>query len=55
MVWPYKNGIAILQHQDGPEARSIQFAADGLNFQIMGMVNNIPEAAGLYRAPVSVV
>lgn len=49
MVWPYQDGIAILQHQDGPEAETIQFAADGINFEMMGSVHNIPEAAGLYR------
>lgn len=53
MVWPYSDGIAILQHQDGPEANSIQFAEDGVNFNIMGKVTNIPEAAGLYRADKS--
>lgn len=53
MVWPYKTGIAILQHQDGPEAKTIQYAADGFNFEIKGKVNNIPEAAGLFRAPLS--
>ncbi len=49
MVWPYEDGVAILQHQDGPEAQTIQFAEDGFNFEIKGSVSNIPEAAGLYR------
>lgn len=53
MVWPYQNGVAILQHQDGPEANSIQFAEDGVNFVPQGMVSNIPEAAGLFRAAKS--
>ena len=53
MVWPYKNGIAILQHQDGPEANSIQFAEDGVNFVPQGKVSNIPEAAGLFRTEKS--
>lgn len=53
MVWPYKNGMAILQHQDGPEAETIQYSKDGVNFEIMGAVHNIPEAAGLYRSSVS--
>ncbi|WP_144059639.1 family 43 glycosylhydrolase [Rhodopirellula sallentina] len=49
MVWKYGTGIAILQHQDGPEAKTIQYAEDGLNFQVMGTVKNMPEAAGLFR------
>ncbi len=53
MVWPYKDGMAILQHQDGPEAETIQYSTDGVNYTIMGSVTNIPEAAGLYRSEVS--
>lgn len=53
MVWPYADGMAILQHQDGPEALSIQFAEDGLNFDIKGTVGGFPEAAGLYRSEKS--
>ncbi|MFY0627080.1 MAG: family 43 glycosylhydrolase [Reichenbachiella sp.] len=49
MVWNYNDGVAILQHQDGPEAETIQFARDGLNFEIKGSATNLPEAAGLYR------
>lgn len=53
MVWPYGDGMAILQHQDGPEALSIQYAEDGLNFQIKGKVDGFPEAAGLGRTSFS--
>lgn len=53
MVWPYADGVAILQHQDGPEALSIQYAKDGLNFEIKGKVTGFPEAAGLYRTEKS--
>jgi hypothetical protein len=49
MVWTYGTGVAILQHQDGPEAKTIQFAEDGVNFEIMGSAIDMPEAAGLYR------
>ncbi len=49
MVWKYNDGVAILQHQDGPEAQTIQFSQDGLNFEIQGSATNLPEAAGLYR------
>jgi len=53
MVWPFAKGMAILQHQDGPEPKTIQFSENGFDFNIMGGVENIPEAAGLFRAPVS--
>ncbi len=53
MVWPYKTGVAILQHQDGPEAMSIQYSEDGLNFEMKGNVSDIPEAAGLFRSDKS--
>lgn len=53
MVWPYADGVAILQHQDGPEALSIQYSEDGVNFDIKGKVTGFPEAAGLYRAEKS--
>lgn len=49
MVWKYGSGIAILQHQDGPEAKTIQYADDGVNFEIMGSAIDMPEAAGLFR------
>lgn len=53
MAWAFAEGVAILQHKDGPEPNSIQHSADGLNFEIKGQVSNIPEAAGLFRAPKS--
>lgn len=53
MVWPYGDGMAILQHQDGPEAMSIQYAEDGFNFDIKGKVAGFPEAAGLARTTKS--
>lgn len=49
IIWEYNDGLAILQHQDGPEANTIQYSTDGINFEIQGTVNNIPEAAGLFR------
>lgn len=57
-VWNSGEGIAIMLHQDGPEFGTIQYAEDGVNFDIMGKVNGFirtdyssdyPEAAGVYR------
>ncbi|MDO6761789.1 family 43 glycosylhydrolase [Tamlana sp. 2_MG-2023] len=46
-VWPYQNGIAIIQHLDGPEKGTIQFAEDGLNFEIKGRATGVAEALGI--------
>ena len=51
MIWPYHGGIAALLTTDGPEKNTIQFAQDGINFEIMAAIKNPPEAAGLFRTP----
>ncbi|WP_010521849.1 family 43 glycosylhydrolase [Aquimarina agarivorans] len=56
-VWNYNNGIAIIQKLDGPERGSIQFAQDGVNFEMMGTAtgtagfagNEVPDALGIFR------
>ncbi|MDN5210527.1 family 43 glycosylhydrolase [Fulvivirgaceae bacterium BMA12] len=50
-VWPFEGGIALLHTLDGPEANTIQWAPDGINFEIMSTVANPPEAPGNYRSP----
>jgi len=49
IVWPYQEGIAALLNTDGPEKNTIQFAPDGLNFEIMSRIKWGPPAAGLVR------
>jgi hypothetical protein len=49
LLWPYKGGIAALLTTDGPEKNTIQWAPDGLNFEIMAMIKNPPEAGGPFR------
>lgn len=48
-VWPYKGGIASLITTDGPEKNTVQWAPDGINFEIMGVVKGAPHAIGLNR------
>ncbi len=57
-VWKSGEGIGIMLHQDGPEFGTLQYASDGINFDIKGEVesyvrldpsSDYPEAAGLYR------
>ena len=46
-IWPYKGGIAALLVTNGPESNTIQWAHDGVNYEIMAYLNWAPEAASL--------
>ena len=48
-VWPYNGGIASLITTDGPEKNTIQWAPDGINFEIMASIQGAPHAIGLNR------
>ncbi len=48
-VWPYNGGIASLITTDGPEKNTIQWAPDGINFEIMSSIQGAPHAIGLNR------
>ncbi len=48
-VWNYRGGIGAMLITDGPERNTFQFAADGINFEIMSHVKWGPEAAGLVK------
>jgi hypothetical protein len=50
-VWPYKGGVAALLTTDGVEKDTIQYAPDGVNFEIMAHIKNPPQALGLFRTP----
>ena len=50
-VWPSAGGIAALLTKDGPEKNTVQWAPDGINFEIMAVIKGTPEALGLYRTP----
>lgn len=49
LLWHYNGGIAALLNRDGPEKDTIQFASDGINFEIMAHVGATPQAGGAYR------
>lgn len=49
-VWPYNGGIASLITTDGPEKNTVQWAPDGINFEIKGVVKGAPHAIGLNRS-----
>ena len=49
-VWPFKGGIGSLITTDGPEKNTIQWAPDGINFEIMSVIKGAPHAIGLNRS-----
>lgn len=50
-VWHHNGGIASLITTDGPEKNTIQWAKDGINFEIMSHIKGAPEALGIFRDP----
>lgn len=49
-VWPYQGGITALIITDGPERNTLQWAPDGINFEIKSHLKGGPPAAGLNRS-----
>lgn len=50
LLWPYQGGMAALLTTDGPERNTIQYAPDGLQFDIEAYIEHPPEAGGPYRS-----
>lgn len=50
-VWHYNGGIAAMLTTDGPEKNTLQWAPDGINFQIEAVIKGAPQANGLFRNP----
>lgn len=48
LVWPYGEGVATLITANGPEKNTIQWAKDGVNFEVKSNIVLPPDAAGLY-------
>jgi hypothetical protein len=49
-LWQYRGGMAALLNTDGMERNTIQFAPDGVNFEIMAAIKRVPNAAGPFRS-----
>lgn len=47
-VWPYREGVAMLVTRNGVEKNTVQYAADGINFEVKSHVTYPPNAAGGY-------
>jgi hypothetical protein len=47
-LFPFKEGMAAMVTRDGNEHHTIQFAKDGVNFEIASIVSLLPNAAGSF-------
>lgn len=47
-LFPFESGIAALVYKDGPEHNTIQYAEDGVNFEIASITELMPYAAAPY-------
>jgi hypothetical protein len=45
-LYPFREGIAAVATFDGPEKNTVQYASDGLNFEVKSIVQIPPTAAG---------
>lgn len=45
-LYPYREGVAAITSLEGPEKNTVQYAPDGLNFDVVGKVSAPPVAAG---------
>lgn len=48
-LWKHKDGIAAFLRTDGVEKNTLQFAEDGINFEIKSAIPGGPEASGPFR------
>ena len=49
-VWPWRNGIAAMVDWAGPESHTVQYTEDGVNFEVVCVLEDIPPAGGAYIA-----
>ncbi|MFI3325653.1 MAG: family 43 glycosylhydrolase [Clostridia bacterium] len=48
-LWQYNGGMAAFLRTDGVEKNTLQFAEDGINFEIKSVIKGGPEACGPFR------
>ena len=49
-VWPWKSGIAAMVDWAGPEKGTVQYTEDGVNFEVLAALEDIPPAGGAFVA-----
>lgn len=47
-VWPWKSGVAAIVDWAGPEKDTVQYSEDGVNFEVVASLEDIPPAGGAY-------
>lgn len=47
-LFPFRDGIVAITSHEGPEKNTVQYASDGLHFEVVGKVSVPPVAAGPY-------
>lgn len=47
-LYPFRQGIVAITSHEGPEKNTVQYAPDGLNFEVVGKLSAAPVAAGPY-------
>ena len=49
-MFPFKDGVAAIVRLDGPEKNTVQYALDGVNFEVASMIKVPPVAPGPFVA-----
>lgn len=47
-VWPWKRGVAAIVDWAGPEKDTVQYSEDGVNFEVVASIEDIPPAGGAF-------
>ena len=47
-LYPFQEGVVAITSLEGPEKNTVQYAFDGLNFEVVGKISAPPVAAGPY-------
>ena len=47
-IWPWKTGLAAMIDWAGPEKGTVQYSEDGINFEVVTSLEDIPPAGGAY-------
>ena len=47
-LYPFREGVVAVTSHEGPEKNTVQYAPDGLNFEVAGKLSAAPVAAGPY-------
>ena len=47
-MWPWKRGVAAMVDWAGPEKNTVQYSQDGVNFEVVASLEDMPPAGGAY-------